>query len=239
MVKRKNRQADGFTLIELMLASALLMSVMFAGYLGYSLYSQKWQKRVELYWHSTQQGIGLEALNRLFVSASSYIVKNDEGKYSAYFEATQQEIRLVTNSPILSTGAALVSLEIQNKGNVKQLVYKEKNLANSPFYRLTELQVFEQWQKQVVILKDLEEISWSFYGWTSFNDASKQVEINEIGAINELRTKYEVHELSKIRVLPAHINLTIKHQTNESKLKVAMPNHTIFSVLANARSSSL
>jgi len=237
MVIRKIKPVRGFTLIELMLASALLMTVMFAGYYGYSLYSQKWQKRVELYWQGTQQGVGLDALNRLFISASNYVVINEEGKESIYFEATENEIKLITNSPILSTGTALVSLSIQMNNGFKQLVYKERNLADSPFYRLVELKDEKQWHKQIFLLTDLEEISWTFYGWTSFNDAAKQVEINEIGVKNELRTNYQVHSLSKIRVMPAHVNLKMRHGANESNLTIPMPNHTVFTVLANARNS--
>lgn len=238
MVKGNIYKYQGFTLIELMLASALLMTVMFAGYYGYSLYSQKWQKRVDLYWLSTQQGIGLDALNRLFLSASTYVIKNDEGKESVYFEATQNEIRFVTNSPILSTGTALIELEIINIGNSKQLIYREKSLSSAPLYLLSELEGVSEWQQEVVLLNDIEQVQWSFYGWTSFQEAIQQAQIAEVSGNKDLRKSYQIHELNKIRVMPVHVNLDIKYNDRDSKLTIAMPNHTIFSVLANTRSDA-
>lgn len=59
--KNKNNVAsEGFTLIELMVATSLLMIVMFSGYYAYNLYSKKWQSRVHTFWDKTEDAVALE-----------------------------------------------------------------------------------------------------------------------------------------------------------------------------------
>ena len=74
MVKLKTNYT-GFTLIELMLATSLLMMVLFSGYYAYSLYTQKWQKRVDTFWQGTNDAIGIETVNKLLVATIPYVLK--------------------------------------------------------------------------------------------------------------------------------------------------------------------
>lgn len=238
MVVSNIRKAKGFTLIELMLASALLMTVMYAGYFGYSLYSQKWQKRVDIYWQSTKQGIGLDALNKLFISASKYIVKNDIGREGIYFEATAKTIKFVSSSPIFSPGPSLVLLEIRENNGLKQIIYKEMSLSNQPLYLLSDLENMQQWEEEAVLLDNLTEATWSFYGWTSFQDALAQVEINETAGRQELRKDYQLHDVNKIRVFPVRVNFSLQQASNVSNFSIEMPNHSVFSVIANFRNDA-
>lgn len=238
MVKHTLNRTKGFTLIELMLSSALLMTIMFAGYYAYSLYSQKWQKRVDVYWHSTKQGIGVDALNKLFISTSNYVVKNENGRESIYFEATEDKIRFVSNSPIMSVGSALVELSVSESNETKQLVYREKNLQGFPLFLQEDIENFIEWEQQIVLLEGFSEINWSFYGWTSFQDALKQAEIAELGSNEELRKAYNTHALDEIRVLPERVNLRLINNAKSSQFSIEMPNHSVFSVIANARSGA-
>ncbi len=79
----KRKVTRGFTLIELMLATSLLMMVMFSGYYAYSLYSQKWQKRVQVFWHGTEQAIALDSLHKVLSSALPYMVNGEDDKNDA------------------------------------------------------------------------------------------------------------------------------------------------------------
>jgi len=238
MVNVAIKKSRGFTLIELMLASALLMTIMFSGYYAYSLYTQKWQKRVDTYWQSINQGVGVDALTKLLQSTSKYIVENEDGKLGVYFEASNEVMRFISNSPIMSSGSALVELEIVENNGYKKLIYREMNLQGSPLYFLSEVENNSSWHHQIVLLDKLTEVSWLFYGWTTFQNALTQVGITEITGNEDTRVNYQLHEPDKIRVLPVHVNLRISVSDQLSELKVDFPNHSVFSVVANARSGA-
>lgn len=240
MVKRKTqlkhlKTSKGFTLIELMLATSLLMMIMFTGYYAYSLYSQKWQKRVDVFWQGTNQGIGLDAVNKLFISAVSYVIKNNEDKESIYFEGDQQHVRFVSNSPIFSTGTALVELEVVRVGDKERLIYRESNLLNKPVYTLEGFEKITQWQKQVILFENFSQITFSYYGWTLFDDAVKQLDISEDILKVELRSHYSVHKLEVIRILPVSIQLNLNKENNPSLFNIDFPNNTIFALIDNFR----
>ena len=121
------KKQQGFSLIELMIATALLSMVMFSGYFAYSLYTDKWQKRTELFWQLNKNSLGLEAMSRVLEEAASvYIIKNQDENYAVMFNGTQQSLTLVSHSPIFTSGSALVSFSLQtNKQGKSQLIYKE------------------------------------------------------------------------------------------------------------------
>lgn len=236
--KQHLKKSKGFTLIELMLATSLLMMIMFTGYYAYSLYSQKWQKRVDVFWQRTNQGIGLDAVNKLFISTVSYVVKNNDNKESIYFEGDQHHVRFISNSPIFSTGTALVELEVVRVGDKERLIYRESNLLNKPVYTLDGFEKITQWQKQAILFKDYSSISWSYYGWTSFADALEQANIAENVVKRELRSSYTEHELTKIRILPVSIYISLVKENNQSIFNIDLPNNTIFTLIANLRNDA-
>ncbi|MDO6444335.1 prepilin-type N-terminal cleavage/methylation domain-containing protein [Colwellia sp. 1_MG-2023] len=232
---KKNK---GFTLIELMLATSLLMMVLFSGYYAYSLYSQKWQKRVDIFWQGTEQGIGIDALNKLFISAVSYVVKNNNNKESIYFVGTKSTIRFISNSPLFSSGTALVELEVIREAEKDRLIYRENNLLNQPLFHLSELENIIDWQKETVLFEEYNAIEWSFYGWTSFADALEQANIAENVVKRELRKQYKLHELEKIRVLPISIHLNLAKENSQSSFNIDLPNNTIYTLIANFRNDA-
>ncbi|XQF90942.1 prepilin-type N-terminal cleavage/methylation domain-containing protein [Pseudoalteromonas espejiana] len=96
MVIKKGQK--GFTLIELMLAMTLLMLVLFAGYYGYGLFTDKWQKRTQFYWQQTQQTLAFDAISRVFESTFPYIVNSDNNEPAQYFSGDQNRVIFVTTS---------------------------------------------------------------------------------------------------------------------------------------------
>ena len=138
----------------------------------------------------------------------------------------------------MSEGTALVEIEAIDINGLKQIIYREKNLANYPLYLTSEIELLDSWQHQVLLLNNIEKISWNFYGWTSFQDALKQAEITESAGSEELRKSYQVHDYNIIRVLPVHVHISIEMQEQMSEFTVEMPNHSVFSVIANLRNDA-
>lgn len=230
----------GFTLIELMLATSLLMLVMFSGYYAYSLYTQKWQKRVQFFWQGTEQAMALDVINRMLISITPYVVKCKNNKECIYFSGSTNSMRFVTDSPIYSQNSALVELTIEQVNGSYQLMYKEHSLHNSALLTLDNTFNDDIWQKQSVLLSGLQSIQWSYYGWKSFSDALTQSNISEVNDIHknkDTRLWYFQHDANEIRILPLNIQLKIMttETSNISEWLIALSNNSIFKLIADLR----
>jgi len=244
MVKRqknfKLKQAKGFTLIELMLATSLLMMVMFSGYYAYGLYSQKWQKRVQVFWQNTEQAIALDSLNKAITSALPYAVNCNNDKACIYFKGTKDTISFITNSAIFSSEPALVEFTLieMNNNNASvhseynyQLVYREQAVSDNLALSLDH-QV--QWQHEIVLLSGLGDFNVSYFGWPSFEKASHYV--NSDALIKEdLRVWYNQHDANITRLLPENIQVSFTSEKGNSNFKVALSPHSFYKLLTYIR----
>lgn len=216
-----NKKQQGFSLIELMIATALLSMVMFSGYFAYSLYTDKWQKRTELFWQLNKNSLGLEAMSRVLEAASVYIVKNQEQKYAVLFNGSQQSLTLVSNSPIFSSGSALVSFSLQaDKQGKSQLVYKELPLKNQPLMQAPN-QI--EWQTSKVLIDDIQQLTFQYYGWETLSSAVKGnagSDTFELGSKPILQRWYTQHSLQN-RIMPSKISVYIKNsQGLETQIQI-------------------
>lgn len=209
------KKQQGFSLIELMIATALLSMVMFSGYFAYSLYTDKWQKRTELFWQLNKNSLGLEAMSRVLEAASVYIIKNQDENYAVMFNGTQQSLTLVSHSPIFTSGSALVSFSLQtNKQGKSQLIYKELPLKNRMFIN-EPAQV--DWQTSKVLIDDVKQLTFQYYGWESLANAFTGnldgAEL-ELGSIPILQRWYTQHPLQN-RIMPSKISVYIKNNNDQ------------------------
>ena len=238
MVKQ-HKGNKGFTLIELMLATSLLMMVLFSGYYAYSLYTQKWQKRVDTFWQGTQDAIALDSINKMLAGAVPYVIKNAQNKAEIYFKANSEEIKWVTDSAVFSQGTSLVSIASVKEGNYSKLIYKEKSMNNFVF--INELQLDTQaadfWDYQAILLENIESVNFSYYGWQSFQDVLRFVneETNNDPRNKPQRNWYVIHEPHVKRVLPEQVNISIKQVEQIHELSVELPEATIYALMSHIR----
>ena len=232
-----SNKPNGFTLIELMLAASLLMAILFSGYYGYSLYSTKWQKRVQTFWASSNQAIALSTITKMLTSMNSYIVKGSNDKPCVLFSGDNKKMTFVTDFPLYSSGSAVVSLEVIEANGGFNLIYKEQNLNNKFISNVEDFEVNGVWQKETILLSNLKDIHWSYFGWESFSDALKQSNITGEYENKDARKWYIKHDMNKVRVLPVSIKFKIKHHETLriSEWSIGLPNNTIYKLLASAR----
>lgn len=200
-------KAKGFTLIELMIATALLSLVMFSGYYAYSLYSASWQKQTDKYWRLTNLGLKLSALDRMLQGTSPYIIKDINNSWSIFFNGDENFIQFITASPLFSASPALVELQVTEQTNgLKSLMYKESPLIKSPLINQGDVR---QWQYQKIILKQIENIKFEYFGWENF--AQAQFFFIESESVTQKQQRwYKKHQLEQRRLLPNQVRLHIK-----------------------------
>jgi prepilin-type N-terminal cleavage/methylation domain-containing protein len=229
----QNRQYKGFTLIELMIATSLLMIVMFSGYYAYSLYSQKWQKRVQLFWHNTEQATSLDSLHKVIASAAPYIVAGENKKVVVYFKGGNDQVSFVTNSAIFSAEPALIQLHIKAipDSNYSNLIYQEQSLKHKLVLDITHQ---PKWQHEIVLLSNISEFALSYYGWLTFEDLTKQM-LSDTVIVDTNRSWYKNHQANLSRLLPDKLSIRLVTDQGASEFQIGLSQHSVHNVLAHMR----
>jgi prepilin-type N-terminal cleavage/methylation domain-containing protein len=231
--RSKVQRNKGFTLIELMIATSLLMMVMFSGYYAYSLYSQKWQKRVQVFWHNTEQATALDSLHKVISSALPYVVKGKDDKAAIYFKGTNTQVSFISSSAIFSAESALVQLRIEEmvNSNHYNLIYQEQSIKHN---LVLDIEHQALWQHEIILLNNITDLNLSYFGWQSFDDV-----INELNSdafvIEDTRTWYQNHESNTSRLLPEKLQISFNSEKGRSDFKIAFSQHSIYPLLTYLR----
>ncbi|MEW6983268.1 type II secretion system protein J [Colwelliaceae bacterium 6471] len=237
MVKKQSKN-EGFTLIELILATSLLMIVLFSGYYAYSLYSQKWQKRVDVYWRGTNQSIGVDTVNKLISSTILYSVKSEKGQFQLFFSGDAQRMQFVTSSPIYLDGDAIVELSIRQNSLSKEVVYKEKSLADFVLIDTKQFNATENnfWDVEATLIDGFEDISFAYFGWQSFEQALNDMNLEEdILRSIEKPEWYTMHKMESVRIVPEIIQVNFQTAQKVETIKISLPTNSIYFLLSNIR----
>jgi len=207
--------------------------VMFSGYYAYSLYSQKWQKRVQVFWHSTEQAIALDSLHKVISSAMPYMVNGKNDKACVYFKGTKTSVSFITNSAIFSNEPALVQLRLEEitDSNNYHLIYQEQSIKHN---LVLSIEHQAQWQHEIVLLKNIANFSLSYYGWESFAEAVNQ--LNKDDLVKEAtRTWYQNHQSNVSRLLPEKMQISFTSEKGSSSFNLALSQHSLFRLLTYIR----
>lgn len=220
---------NGFTLIELMLATTLLMLVLFAGYYGYGLFTDKWQKRTQHYWQQTQQTLAFDAITRVFESTFPYIVNSDNNEPAQYFSGDETRVIFITTSPLFSKKTSVVEFKILQQGDVYSLAYNEASMNDNLLLNQSDLIT---WQHQIILLENLQSISFEYYGWENLQQILSDL-VSENRESISTPSFYQQHIMEKRRVLPVSLYINLKSQSGEqSRFPVALPTQAA-SILAD------
>lgn len=230
---QNNRQLNkGFTLIELMLATALLMMIMFSGYYAYSLYSQKWQKRVDIFWQSTEQAIALDALTKVITSAVPYAINGENKKSYLYFMGTQTSVSFVSSAALFSDNPVVVDLTLVpgKQEGMFDLLYRE---ANQNFL-LVNLEAQPAWSHEVLLLTDIQNFSFSYFGWETFEQALTQLD-DENPSNEDTRKWHFFHDIHKSRMMPEQMQVSFQNEKSETNFTLALTQNSIYPLLTYMR----
>lgn len=158
-----SNKAQGFTLIEILIAMLVLSMVMFIGSLSFSTFSQRWQKDMGSFTAEVANAKNLVLLQNTINGIANYIVKDSDDDPVYFFRGNDKYLVFVTNKPVFSIGEqALIRLSVRvNQDGSQQLVYEESPFERSPIVYLDELPEAKYSQ---VLLSD-EDIRFNYYGW--------------------------------------------------------------------------
>jgi len=165
-VKIKN---SGFTLIELMIAISILTLLLFTGSYSYSLMSERWNKELGQFASSTDITKNLERLQRLLEGVQPYVVVDQKKSPSLFFIGDKTSLLAVSRAGLFSGEyPEIFRLTTLTKENGKvDLVYQS---VSTEHVLLTGTNQEISFTKQLTLFSDLEQVSFSYYGWQHLYD---------------------------------------------------------------------
>lgn len=161
---RVTRQ-QGYTLVEMMIALVILVSLMFTANYSYSLYSNYWSGRLGSFDRSIFYYQGLMQVKESIDSAIPYVVKDDKGDHTFYFLGRSEGFSLVSAAPIFAptvNDASVIRVFAEQVGDEYQLVYEEAPLIDGLLLNLNQQLNFKY---RTVLFRTEQPIHFSYFGW--------------------------------------------------------------------------
>lgn len=172
------KYSSGFSLIELLIASSILMMVMFIASYAYSLYASFWSKELGSFHRNVSQTRGLSQLHHILSNVNPHMVKSNEGNWYHYFDGASQYIKSFTFESIEEPNVpAIFELNVVQDNGQYSLVYKETAINSFPV--IIESQVNAAGEDQR-LLSGLEAIQFEYWGWSHVDDYFMAIETPNI-----------------------------------------------------------
>ena len=161
----------GFTLVELLLAVSIMLTVLVMAGTAYQLYTRVWTKDLS----KIEQTFSEFRHMSLFVNACHAVIPlsvrksaTEVNRWGFYFLGREEGFTAITSSPIFSTGyPAVIRVFRENKEDGGQrLVYEEASMRGMVLNYADQPLNFSFRQ---TILETTDAINFSYFGWESLD----------------------------------------------------------------------
>lgn len=185
MVKNK-----GFSLIELLVALAIMSFTLIIMTQGYSFFMQRWNKELGNFDLALKNTKSLITTKRLVEGIYPFIVRDTDQSPVIFFEGDEEGLVAVTTRSLFSGDLPTIfRLSINQAEDFSyQLIYEEHPAkVDEAFTRLSQPRLFS---KKVVLIESLDFVQFSYFGfenideknnvsskqwWRSFNALSRNI----------------------------------------------------------------
>ena len=189
------RHRNGFSLIELLVAMAIMSMTIMIASLGYSFYMQRWQKNLGAFDESALNAKKLMLIKQSITGTYPYILRDANGQSSIYFEGNEDGlIAVTTKSFFQSQTPFIMRLSImQNEDLSFRLTYEDVNISDLPITSIT--QQFE-FSSKIILLTDMKDIKFSYYGAEDFSSLINNGNLEWWKTFNALNRKILPHSIA-------------------------------------------
>ncbi|WDE00521.1 hypothetical protein SG35_007765 [Thalassomonas actiniarum] len=163
-------------MVELLIAVAILSALLFTGSFAYQMLANRWGKELGEFNTSVQSTKSLTLLDDLLRGVQPFIViEKNPGfdKPAFFFIGHNNSLLSISRSGIFSSGYPEIfrlTVQVQDNG-LHELIYQ--SVSSQGLLLLTAQQeiVFEH---QITLLKDFDEITFSYSGWDGFMEYAER-----------------------------------------------------------------
>ncbi|GAB0111509.1 Tfp pilus assembly protein FimT/FimU [Pseudoalteromonas distincta] len=177
-MKAKN---TGFTLIELMIATAILSGLLFLGSFTYQMLAQRWTKELGEFQNTLETTKSFNLLNATLTAVQPYVVLDeDDGNSTSYnpgflFIGRENRLFSVTKQGLFDQNypeifRLIVEKNAENKYN---LIYQGVSTKQQALVTAQQNITFTQ---QITLLSDFDEIKFNYLGWDGFVARSEGIQ---------------------------------------------------------------
>lgn len=197
------RTLKGFSLLEMLVAIAVLSIVIGISTFAYSMFIRQWDGHLGRFDAAQSQYQRLEWLAGALHDTLPYLVRDENGATGFYFLGRDEGLTLVTMSPIFGVGEpALIRVFREPDGNgAWQLVYEEAPFAGTLLARADQRMDFRH---RLVIATGLPLPRFRYFGWA---DAQTPLTIEDLSGPG--RAWFEEYDGLSRRYHPEKIELSL------------------------------
>lgn len=207
------KSLKGYTLVELLIAMAVVSSLMLVGSFSYQFFANRWNKELGSFSKVESLSSGLIALQSIFKGISPFVIYNTSTSPrtpTILFEGNNDALLGYTKRGLMYE-EEIFRILIEPEGEGFQLVYQYNNFNKMRLLETTDTIEFE---KSVVLLSNIKHVTFQYYGW---NSITEKVESGSTGTTPNLMEKYSS---STTQLLPLYILVSIVTEEGSAVIKV-------------------
>ncbi len=169
---------SGFTLIELLIAVSILSALLFTGTYSYQMLAGRWQKDLGQFEQSAKAVKHFNLINDILLGVQPYVVMDKKLSYTKpafFFIGFEQSLLAITGAGLFSKNyPEIFKLTALEKENGRfDLIYQA--ISSENILLLTTQQSIE-FEHRIVLLEDLDEVSFNYLGWDSYMEYAEIAE---------------------------------------------------------------
>ncbi|WP_462146560.1 prepilin-type N-terminal cleavage/methylation domain-containing protein [Pseudoalteromonas gelatinilytica] len=172
----------GFTLIELMIATAILSGLLFLGSFTYQMLASRWQQELGEFQDTLEVTKSFNLLNSVLTATQPYIVLDETSDTSNYdpgflFIGKENRLLAITKQGLFEQGFPEVFrlLVVETDKGKFNLIYQGMSTNGNPIITAQQDIKFTQ---EILLFKEFDKIKFNYLGWDGFVERSEGIENN-------------------------------------------------------------
>lgn len=164
VIEHPLRNSNGFSLIELLVALAILSMTILISSMGYSFFMEKWDGQLNKFDQQALIAKRLQMVRQALYNTAPYIVKKSDGKAGFFFDGNEDSFVGVTRRSIFGGEfPAVYRVKVSQADDFSYaLVYQEQSLENKPLLSVEQPIVFGE---EIALLSELSDIRIQYFGF--------------------------------------------------------------------------
>ncbi|MBE1302114.1 MAG: prepilin-type N-terminal cleavage/methylation domain-containing protein [Alteromonadaceae bacterium] len=209
----------GFSLVEVLIAVSILMTVLFIGNLAYRTYSVYWNKELGSFDSSVKMVRQLSNLHAVIRNIKPIVLKGGDAGGFVYFEGGDSLIRAVGNTSVGNEQFAVAfEIEVQTQDDDSSVLLYREYPISSP---LVDEGDIGSYGAPTVLLENLQDIRFEYLGWPSYKEfAAFESSENYSSSAN---TKwFGLYSGKDTLVSPLAVKLSLKRDEKWSEIRIPL-----------------